>query len=724
MPAIADRIVTIPIGVSIPSVKPHRVAAAGPLRIVYHGALKQHQKRVLDLPRIVEALAARHVPVQLTIAGGGPDEKELRERSQALVDRGLMEFSGVVAHEAIPALLDQHDVYLLASEFEGMPNALVEAMGRGLVPVVTRVASGSTELVRDGETGFLVPVGDIDAFAARLSLLHRDADLRLRLSDAAFDAVSGSYRVEDMVADYRELFAEVLHDVKTGRYRRERKELSHPPAQVAGVSLFPEPLPYHVPGVGRFPREQDYRAFRHRVRMAPAEAEVTWLPELRGAPSPAGALPEELTVIIGSPIWARNGVNLHSLKLVRGLTKRGIAARLLLTEEATDLVTVEEPRLDEPGDVAVDRLPVSRDQGWGAHWGATIRYLEEHAPCIYLPTYDWRHACVVPRLSPAIQVVGNLSSADPLSEEQAHRLGAYMSAIVTHDAETAALFQVAHPEPGGRLVVIPEGIEIPDEVPQALNRRPTGDILICASTLGGREAELVPILHGIGNRFDTARAILLGSADHPERRVPPVPEAVAGLALPLTWPAPKSVFGAHTVILSWLASDHVPTELVEAMGWGCIPFLIDCGGPSHTLFHHGENCYVFERGNAQAIADRMAELERSPRLRASMSASAHLSAHEWFTPFDTVLDQYVALFGRVVVASRTGGFVRPTGPMLPPPAAVNGISVFPVALDYEVADVGRFSSVQDHEAFSQQLAGAGGREAPPRSEDHDGEGER
>ena len=56
-------------------------------------------------------------------------------------------------------ILEQQDAYILTSEFEGMPNALNEAMARGCVPVVTDIRSGIPELVRYGVNGYRVPVG-------------------------------------------------------------------------------------------------------------------------------------------------------------------------------------------------------------------------------------------------------------------------------------------------------------------------------------------------------------------------------------------------------------------------------------------------------------------------------------------------------------------------------------------------------------------------------------
>ena len=240
-PALSGRLVTIPIGAPAPDHFPERTPDANaPLRLIYHGVLSQHQKRILDLPRIVEALLARRVPVELTVIGDGADRERLLAASRPWVECGAMRFLGILPHDRLLELLPHQDVYVLTSEFEGMPNALNEAMGHGCVPVVTDVRSGVPEVVRDGVNGYLVPVGDIPAFVERLALLHQDPARRLKMARQAHRTViEGGYRSRDMVHRYLELFHHVLGRAKRGQYKRPRGALEPPPVQVAGVSILP-----------------------------------------------------------------------------------------------------------------------------------------------------------------------------------------------------------------------------------------------------------------------------------------------------------------------------------------------------------------------------------------------------------------------------------------------------------------------------------------------------
>jgi glycosyltransferase involved in cell wall biosynthesis len=267
-PSLAARVVTIPNGVSVPAELPPRRSEAGaPLRIVHAGRLVEHQKRVLDLPRIAEALLERHTPVELTIIGGGADAERLRHESRRLVERGAIRFLDTLPHERVLEVFERSDVFVLTSEFEGMPVALLEAMGRGCIPVTTQVASGIPELVREGVTGHRVPVGDVRAFAERLSGLQRDPALRQTLSQAAHRTILDGHRTQDMARSYAELFHRVLRESEAGSYQRPSGPIL-PPAcapQATRRGSWTRWLPGPVRAAGRYGRRALRQVSRGRV---------------------------------------------------------------------------------------------------------------------------------------------------------------------------------------------------------------------------------------------------------------------------------------------------------------------------------------------------------------------------------------------------------------------------------------------------------------------------
>jgi glycosyltransferase involved in cell wall biosynthesis len=143
-----------------------------PLRVGFVGRLEQSTKRVFDLAAI---------DADLHIFGGGPDERELRERLPNATFHGVLSQEDLY-ERAYPNL----DVLLLFSTTEGSPNAVYEAMQHGVVPVISRFLGQASEgIVRDGETGFTFDVGDVASAALAIERLDHDRELLESLSRAA-----------------------------------------------------------------------------------------------------------------------------------------------------------------------------------------------------------------------------------------------------------------------------------------------------------------------------------------------------------------------------------------------------------------------------------------------------------------------------------------------------------------------------------------------------------
>jgi glycosyltransferase involved in cell wall biosynthesis len=221
-PASATRMRLIHYGVpAVSELQRPRIDGSSPLRIVYVGRLVEEQKRVFDLPRIMEALERRGVPATLTVVGGGEDRRALESLASSCVERGAIRFAGILSNSEIARELHDHDVLILPSEYEGFPLAVLEAMAQGCIPVVTAIRSGIPELVRDGDNGHVVGVGDIETFAERLAELQRDAQMRERLSRRAFGTLhEGGFTAEAMTDRYLDLFHGIEKEMRDGAFQR------------------------------------------------------------------------------------------------------------------------------------------------------------------------------------------------------------------------------------------------------------------------------------------------------------------------------------------------------------------------------------------------------------------------------------------------------------------------------------------------------------------------
>jgi glycosyltransferase involved in cell wall biosynthesis len=133
----------------------------------------------------------------------------------------MIRFAGILSNADVTRELQAHDALLLVSDYEGLPITVLEAMAAGCVPVVTALRSGIPELVRNGENGFTVEVGDIEAFAERLSTLQREPRLRERLSARAFETLhEDGFTLDAMTERYLDLFRVIGKELEDGAFRR------------------------------------------------------------------------------------------------------------------------------------------------------------------------------------------------------------------------------------------------------------------------------------------------------------------------------------------------------------------------------------------------------------------------------------------------------------------------------------------------------------------------
>ena len=119
----------------------------------------------------------------LTLVGDGPELATLQALASDAGLRDLVHFEGFRSDPLV--FMRRASIFALPSRFEGMPNALLEAMAAGLPSVVTDASPGPLEMVCNGHQGLVVPTDDVSAFAAALQQLMLDGDLRNRCGVAA-----------------------------------------------------------------------------------------------------------------------------------------------------------------------------------------------------------------------------------------------------------------------------------------------------------------------------------------------------------------------------------------------------------------------------------------------------------------------------------------------------------------------------------------------------------
>jgi L-malate glycosyltransferase len=172
-------------------------------KLVCHVSNFRPVKRVMD---VVETFAqiVKKVPSRLLMIGDGPD----RSRAEAFARSHNLPvfFLGNVPN--LEEVLGACDLFLLPSESESFGMAALEAMASE-VPVIATDTGGLPEVVTDGETGFLLPVGDVEAMAERGVEILRDEDRRRRMGKRAREVAVDLFDEQKIVPHYRELYDRV-----------------------------------------------------------------------------------------------------------------------------------------------------------------------------------------------------------------------------------------------------------------------------------------------------------------------------------------------------------------------------------------------------------------------------------------------------------------------------------------------------------------------------------
>jgi sugar transferase (PEP-CTERM/EpsH1 system associated) len=214
-----EHVVTIYNGVDVEQFSAVNVQAAArvrhifdvPIDVLLVGSVgRLHPQK--DFATLLAAITQvrKHIPtVRLLLVGDGELRDELESQARSLGLSEIVTFVG--SRTDVPQILAAVDVFTLSSLWEGMSNAVLEAMAAEL-PVVATAVGGTPEVVVDGVTGLLVPPHDPTSLARALTTLLREPALRRKMGQAGRERVQEQFSVERMVCRTEALYTEVLRE--------------------------------------------------------------------------------------------------------------------------------------------------------------------------------------------------------------------------------------------------------------------------------------------------------------------------------------------------------------------------------------------------------------------------------------------------------------------------------------------------------------------------------
>lgn len=187
-------------------------------KILMHVSNFRRVKRVADVVEVF-ARVRQQMPAQLVLVGDGPDRPVAQEMAVELGVADDVLFLGKL--DSVAELLSRADVLLLPSEQESFGLVALEAMSCG-TPVVGTSGSGMVEVVEDGVSGFLHPVGDVDAMAASARELLDDDEKWATFSAAARRRAVEEFSIHRIVPMYEAFYRKVIDKVAERGHAWER----------------------------------------------------------------------------------------------------------------------------------------------------------------------------------------------------------------------------------------------------------------------------------------------------------------------------------------------------------------------------------------------------------------------------------------------------------------------------------------------------------------------
>ena len=200
-------VVYIPSGIALPVAGSYcaQPTWTTPLRLLFVGRLDDQQKGIFRLPAILAECHKRRLPVHLTVIGEGPDGEQLRQVFDALGVSDCVTLRGSQPHDAVLTAMRTQHVFLLPSNYEGLPLVLLEAQAHGCVPIAARLPGVTEDAVQDGVSGLLVKADDVAGFVNAIESMLDPARWH-SFSTAGRIVVQQQFALPQMGARYLDLF--------------------------------------------------------------------------------------------------------------------------------------------------------------------------------------------------------------------------------------------------------------------------------------------------------------------------------------------------------------------------------------------------------------------------------------------------------------------------------------------------------------------------------------
>jgi glycosyltransferase involved in cell wall biosynthesis len=181
-----------------------------PIKLVYAGRIANYQKRVFLILELIKKMFYEGINFHFRIIGGGADQENFYKRTNELPEkiRSLISLEDALPPSKMPEVWRTSDINIIVSDFEGTSVSMLEGMAEGCVPIVTGV-SGTSEIIKYGENGYVVPVDGLFQMTQIIKMLESDRSLLSILGRNAHVTIKSKYSYYDYLPWFMSLMEKI-----------------------------------------------------------------------------------------------------------------------------------------------------------------------------------------------------------------------------------------------------------------------------------------------------------------------------------------------------------------------------------------------------------------------------------------------------------------------------------------------------------------------------------
>jgi glycosyltransferase involved in cell wall biosynthesis len=184
--------------------------------VTYVGNFKP-QKNPLDLVKVAERVSSQNTQIHFLLVGDGEKKSDVERYVAEHLLSERVTLMGWKRRDDVRTILEKSGCILLTSLWEGLPRAMVEAFAVRR-PAVAYAVNGVTDILKDGESGYLIPPGDIELAAEKILWLHAHPGEAALMGDRAYRLVEVEFDIDRMVRQQEELYDKLFEDVPLKEY--------------------------------------------------------------------------------------------------------------------------------------------------------------------------------------------------------------------------------------------------------------------------------------------------------------------------------------------------------------------------------------------------------------------------------------------------------------------------------------------------------------------------